>query len=492
MVRVPGIGCYEGTPFYDRCDELGLLVWQDFMFANLDYPDQDPEFMATVRREAEDVLAALGQRPSLAVLCGGSEVAQQASMLGLDPSVVGASLYDELLPTAIADAAVEVPYFPSTPWGGDLPFRPDRGVANYYGVGAYRRPLEDARRAEVRFAAECLAFSNVPDEEALEPIGAPGGRVAHHPGWKAGVPRDAGAGWDFEDVRDHYLRLLYETDPVALRSVDHDRYLELSRHVTGEVMAEVLGEWRREASPCGGALVLWLTDVVPGAGWGLLDHRGRPKVAYHYVRRACAPVSVWSTDEGLGGVLAHVANDRDTALAAVLRVAMYRDFETVVEEVVHPIELPPHALYAANVEALLGRFVDVSWSYRFGPPQQNLIVLNLEECPEQGGRSLSQAFRFPAGRPAVAESATRLGLVGVLRTIGDGEAELTVATRRFAHGVRVSVPGFEADDDAFSVEPGHAREVRLRRVGLGESGMSGHLSALNLSGRVMLTAEPKT
>ena len=122
------------------------------------------------------------------------------------------------------------------------------------------RPLEDARRSEVRFAAECLAFANVPDQEALEEIEAPGGLVVHHPGWKAGVPRDAGAGWDFEDVRDHYLGLLFGVDPVGLRWVDHDRYLELSRAVTGELMAEVFGEWRR----AGVAVRRWDRSVAQG------------------------------------------------------------------------------------------------------------------------------------------------------------------------------------------------------------------------------------
>lgn len=72
--------------------------------------------------------------------------------------------------------------------------------------------------------------------------------------------------WDFADVRDHYLGLLFGVDPGRLRHDEPERYLELSRLVTGEVMAEVFGEWRRSASPCGGGLVLWLRDVLPGPG----------------------------------------------------------------------------------------------------------------------------------------------------------------------------------------------------------------------------------
>jgi beta-mannosidase len=481
MLRVPGIGCYEGEAFYDLCDELGILVWQDFMFANLDYPEQDPAFMATVEREAGDVLSRLGPRPSLAVVCGSSEVAQQVAMLGLDPGLATGPLFGSLLPSVVADADVQAPYLPSTPWGGDLPFRPGWGVANYYGVGAYLRPLEDARRSEVRFAAESLAFSNVPNEETVDALGAP---AVHHPRWKAAVPRDAGAGWDFEDVRDHYMRLLYDVEPVALRSVDHERYLALSRHLTGEVMAEVFGEWRREASPCRGALVLWLTDLLPGAGWGLLDSAHRPKVAYSYLRRVLAPLAVWSTDEGLGGIVAHVANDRPEPLQATLRIAMYRDHELPVEEVRAEVALAPHSGCSENVEELLGRFVDASWSYRFGPPAQDLIALSLERSAPDGAELLSQSFRFPAGRPLGQEPADRLGCSAISHGLAD-EARLIVSSRRFLYGVRVCVPGYAPDDDAFSVEPGHSREVVLRQVG--EAGAHpGHLTALNLTGRMII------
>lgn len=492
MLRIPGIATYESETFYDLCDELGILVWQDFMFANLDYPEQDPDFMASVDREARQVLSAIAHRPSLAVLCGGSEVAQQVAMLGLDPGLAEGPLYGELLPALVREADVDAPYVPSAPWGGDLPFRPDRGIANYYGVGAYLRPLEDARRSEVRFAAECLAFANVPDEEALVTVQAPGRLTPHQPGWKAGVPRDEGAGWDFDDVRDHYLRLLFGIDPVALRSVDLDRYLELSRAVSGEVMAEVLGEWRRAGSPCQGALVLWLKDLRAGAGWGVLDHRGEPKVAYHHLRRALAPVAVWSTDEGLGGVVAHVANDRSEPLVARLRIALYRDFEQLVQEAVVELELAPRAQVDHNVEALLGRFVDAAWAYRFGPPGQDLIALTLERDRDGANESngvISQAFRFPAGRPSTLQSASRLGLTGTLQAAPDGgSARLTVASARFAYGVRLQVPGFTLPDDAFGVEPGHQRVLALTPSAQTEALSGATLTALNLQGSVRFAA----
>jgi beta-mannosidase len=139
-----------------------------------------------------------------------------------------------------------------------------------------------------------------------------------------------------------------------------------------------------------------------------------------------------------------------------------------------------------DVEALLGRFVDVSWAYRFGPPAQDVVVFSLERGDGEDAELLSQSFRLPAGRPLLREPASRLGLAATLTPAGDEPAVLTVRTRRFAHGVRVHVPGFDPSDDAFSVEPGGERRIELTRAAGDAPADRGALTALNLIGRVAI------
>jgi beta-mannosidase len=487
MLRLPGFGPYEQDVFHDLCDEVGMLVWQDLMFASMDYPFEDPDFRRLADAEVGAVAARLAGRASSAVLCGNSEIEQQVAMLGLDMELARIPFFDAAVPEIARAAGLDAVYVPSAPFGGDLPMRAERGVTNYYGVGGYRAPLADARTSGVRFASECLAFANVPDDEALatlvpEPPGEP---YVHHPRWKAGVARDAGAGWDFDDLRDHYLRLVFDVDPGTLRRGNPDRYLELSRAVTGEVMALVFGEWRRAGSPCAGGLILWLRDLVPGAGYGVVDNRGRPKTAYFHLLRALAPTAVWLTDEWTGGVVAHVANDGPAALSARLRVALYNDLELLVDGGEVALELAPHADQRHDVEAVIGHFVDAAWAYRFGPPAHDAIVVSLEREGAEGWELLSQAFHFPAGRPLNPEPDRRLGIAATAIDLPDGAVAVTVSSRRLAYGVRLQVPGFDSTDDGFAVEPGGSRTVTLRPRSPGQP-FSGSLTALNLAGRVSI------
>jgi beta-mannosidase len=290
----------------------------------------------------------------------------------------------------------------------------------------------------------------------------------------AGVARDVGAAWDFADVRDHYLRERYGVDPDALRDGERDRYLALSRQVTGEVMADVLGEWRRLASPTAGAILLWLRDLRPGAGWGLLDHRGAPKAALGPVRRALAPRALWLVDEGLGGVDVHVANDGPDALHGELHVALLAGGEHTIAEATAPVQVDRHGGATFNVEGLLGRFADAAYAYRFGPPAHDAVVATLRSAG--AGTLLAQAVHFPAGPPL---EATSFALTASIK--GSDPVGVVLESERLAWGVRIEVPGFVAADDAFVLVPGAPRTVLLAPAP-GASLRGGAVTALNLIG----------
>jgi beta-mannosidase len=486
MLRIVGTGAYESPQFFDLCDELGIMVWQDLMFASLDYPISDPEFRAEVEREARQVLLAVSGRPSLTVLCASHELEQQPAMLGLDPALGRDELWEETLPAVVSEYGTDCAYLRSTPIGGDVPFHANRGIAHYFGVGGYFRPLSDVRHTGVRFAAECLPFANVPDSVELP---------THHPEWKAGVQRDAGPafqlapGFDFDDVRDFYMAQLFDVDPVKLRRNDQDRYFELSRATSGEAMAEVMGEWRRAGSPCRGALMLWMKDMVPGAGFGILDHRGLPKVAYHHLRRALAPVAVWTTDESVSGITLHVANDRGERLRARLRLALYHDLHNRVADAEELIEIEPHGHLERTVEGMLGRFVDSALTFGFGPPAHDAIVASLESVDEPG-MLISQAMRFPAGRPLGRDSGERTGVRAAARQDADGSVSIAIDCERLLYGAFLDIPGYEPEDNAFSVEPAISRVIRARPVSAGSNFVGGSLKALNLSDTVAIEPPP--
>jgi beta-mannosidase len=490
LIRLAGTTAYECDDFHRLCDELGLLVWQDMMFANMDYPFADPEFWDLACAEAKRELTRLARHPSSAVICGNSEIEQQVGMLGLDSTMGKGPFFGEELPHIMRECCADLPYVPSAPSGGDLPFRTRTGVANYFGVGAYLRPIEDVRRAEVRFASECLAFANVPEPEMIDRMAAaiPGGISPVHPLWKRGVPRDSGVGWDFEDVRDHYLKLFYSVDPVALRYSDPRRYWELSRMVSGELMAEVFGEWRRPQSPCGGGIILWAADLEPGAGWGILDSEGSPKAPYWFLKRALVPCAVWTTDEGLNGVDVHVANDGPRHLDALLRVSLYSRGEQKIEESERAITIPAHSSATFGVEAIIGRFVDASYAYRFGPPAHDLIVTSLHAC--RGDEACSQSFRTIGPRSTERAPISDLGITAEAHLRADGLVEILLHSRRFANGVRIAAANAMPDDCYFGIEPCGTRRIVLMPRTEGVPLTSLIVTAVNAEGRLPVAIAP--
>ncbi|PSC06650.1 beta-mannosidase [Alsobacter soli] len=481
MLRVSGTTVYETDLFYALCDELGILVWQDAMLANLDHPADDPAFVSSLVAEARHFLSRNQSSPSLAVFCGGSEAAQQAAMLGAPPDCWSGPITREVLPAVVAQLRPDLAYVENSPFGGPLPFAADEGVTHYYGVGAYRRPLEDTRRAGVRFASECLAFANVPEAATLRRL-LPG--PVGDPLWKRRAPRDSGAAWDFEDVRDHYVALLYGVDPVALRASDPERYLDLSRAAVAEVMEATFAEWRRPGSPTAGGLVWFLRDLWPGAGWGLVDAAGRPKSAFSALRRAFRPVQLAATDEGVNGLALHLLNDTPRPVEALLSFACLREGAVPVARAERAVALSPRSALTLSSAELLGGFFDVTYAYRFGPPSHDVCVAALRDA--RSGAVLAEAFHFPLGR---GDARQALGLSARLDRDGEGWS-LVVSTDRFAQSVHVVDDAYWPEDNWFHLAPGHEKRVRLRPAPGASASPLGRVEALNGLASCPYEAEP--
>jgi beta-mannosidase len=461
MLRVGGTMLYENDAFYELCDELGILVWQDFMFANLDYPGQDASFVASVSAEARDFLERTETRACLAVHCGNSEIEQQAAMLGLGRELWTQPLFTEVLPALVAAHRAGAVYVPSSPTGGALPFQLDAGVSHYYGVGAYQRPLEDARRANIRFTSECLAFANVPEDAPLEQLLAEGQAPFHHPRWKARVPRDSGPGWDFDDVRDHYTRLLFGVEPASVRYSDMDRALLLARATSGEVMARTLTEWRRAGSTCRGALLWFLKDLWLGAGWGIIDATGRPKAAYYAVKRALRPLGIGVVDEGLNGLGVHLFNEGNTAREVSVGLRLLRDGNvTVAEAERRGLTLAPHSTSELRSAELLEHFLDVTFAYRCGPAAHDVTWLTLRDAAS--GELLGETFHFPTGFARFEQDP---GLVARAVTEADGTLAVELEAQRFAAFVCFDIGRFVPEDAYFHLPPGVTRRVRVSSAG---------------------------
>ncbi len=462
MLRVPGTMVYEDGAFFDACDELGVLVLVDAMLANFDYPE-DEAFEASLGRELDQQFARLAGRPSVAVLCGGSEIEQQAAMAGVERGQWTGRLLEQLVPEAAAARLPDTPYVTSSPTGGPLPFGTEEGLTHYYGVGAYLRGFDDIRRSAVRFAGECLAFSVPPEPETVDAVFGGPALAGHHPTWKAAVPRDAGSSWDFEDVRDHYVARLFDVDVRTLRTEDPERYLDLGRAAVAECMAVAFAEWRRAGSPADGGLVLSLRDLVPGAGWGLVDALGHRKAPWFALRRLFAPLALSVTDEGLNGLSAHVANDRAQAWRGTLGVTLLADGATTVEAAEVAIEVAARTSVTVELATAFPSFRDLSYAYRFGPPAHDVVHVELRpEIPTEGDADSSEVVYFPLGQARAREH--DLGLSAVARPGADGAWTLECATERVAQWVQVQTPGFEATDSWFHLTPGHPRRVGLRAV----------------------------
>lgn len=302
MLRVWGGGLYEPDLFYDLCDELGLLVWQDFLFACGHYPAH-PEFMELVQQEAEVTVARLRHHACLALWCGNNEdytLAESAGLAGPEQSpqtMESRPIYERLLPEIVQRMDPGRFYWPGSPSGGTHSQDPTVGDRHTWEIwhGAMQ-PYQSYGQFEGRFVSE-FGLQSYPALSTLEAVLPPDQRfpqsaaVAHHN--KAG-PADRPDG--------HRRLAVYLADnlrdPVTLEG-----YVYATQFLQAEAMKYAYSRFRRRwgrsgARAVGGALVWQLNDCWPAISWSLIDSAGSPKPAYYTAARELALLSIGAQVQG--------------------------------------------------------------------------------------------------------------------------------------------------------------------------------------------------
>lgn len=480
MLRIPGNMLYETDAFYALCDELGILVFQDFAFTNFDYPETE-EFLNSVEREVTQFLDKHGNRPSLTVLCGGSEVAQQAGMMGVPIKEINHRLFTELLPKITSALTPQVPYVISSPYASKgLPFHVGDGPSTYFGVGGYLRSFEDARLFKGTFITECLPFSHVPEDETLRALW--GGEIppSHHPLWKDGVTRDPGSGWDFSDVTDYYMQKLFGVDPVRVRSVSPERYLAYCRATVVEAVETTMSIFRSSSQSGRAALVWNLHDLKPGAGWGYIDVLGRPKSAFYALKRTFEPTTLLFVDEGLEGLALYVVHDGDKAIQAKLELSLLTEDGQLFDQANVTLDIVPRSLKRLSVDGLLGHFVDSSYAYRFGP---RAFVSCVARLMVDDGQIVTQKVYTP-----VAET-TQVGnghdLTAHAKQLSETEYALTITCATPVYFASLELPGYLLSDNYFHVMPRFDKQVIVSTKNIAQP-FHGRIRALNMKSSVAI------
>jgi beta-mannosidase len=453
MLRVWGGGIYEHDAFYDLCDSLGLLVWQDFMFACAVYPEGPSEFVAEVEAEARYQVGRLRSRPCLALWCGNNEnqwIHDRTFWYREDTTVPGALYYHEILPRVVAELDGRTPYWPGSPYGGDD--HNDRRQGNVHNWEVWhgnfpRRFGEESRQEPTpenvsyrRYAEDTGRFISefgmhaAPVRETLRRAIPQEGLYHHSPSM------------------DHHNKddPKHKGDNLMLTVTglprDLDEYVDFSMISQAEGLKFALEHFRRRKPHCSGTLFWQLNDCWPVLSWSVLDYHGFGKAGYYYARRAYSPVLASFKALTDGAVELWITNDTLEGITGDARVRL-GTFEgrTLWEEVLR-VHVP------ANASRPVARWE----GGRIGGDPGRYLCVASPEGAFPNNRHFFAPIKDLSREPV--EPEVRIGP-------DEEEGGLRVRLRApgYAYFVNLEVPDEETrfSDNFFDLEPGEEREVSV-------------------------------
>jgi beta-mannosidase len=293
MLRVWGGGIYENEFFYNLCDQAGICVWQDFMFACAAYPGFDQAFLENVRREAEDNIRRLRHHPCIALWCGNNELEQglvndkwnDTQMSWADYSTI----FDKLLPEVVTREDPDRDYWPCSPHspiGDRTDFNnPQWGDAHLWRVWHGRQPFEWYRTAMHRFVSE-FGFQSFPHPKTIEEFTLPEDRNVSSYIMELHQRSNIG----------NSAIMSYMLDWFRLPK-DFEMTVWLSQILQGMAMKYAVEHWRRNMPRCMGALYWQLNDCWPAVSWSSIDSRHRWKALQYMAKRFYSPVLVSAVED---------------------------------------------------------------------------------------------------------------------------------------------------------------------------------------------------
>lgn len=347
MLRVWGGGIYESPEFYHACDEMGVLVWQDFMFSCAAYPDDDEQFVKEVRREAEAVVKQLRNTPSIALWCGNNENQWIDSMIHWnqpDFPFFGRRIYEEILPEVCARHDPSRLYWHGSPWGGDDANSDKTGDKHNWQVWAgmiYPRTSREEPRSNP--TPEGVSYRHYAHDKGrfISEFGIHGTPALRT------LQRNIPPEQFFYDSEAMLYRI---KDPDTSRKEkmfeahvwqprDMQEFIILSQMVQAEGLKFGIEHYRRRKFECSGALFWQLNDCWPGISWSVIDYYLNPKGAYHYVARAFAPLLYTFRKEEDGSITLWGVNDTPEPASGDLRIRRMRLDGTVLSDEVHRVKV---------------------------------------------------------------------------------------------------------------------------------------------------------
>ncbi len=454
MLRVWGGGIYEKDAFSRLCDELGILVWQDFMFACAPYPDHDPDFMAEVEREAEAMVRRLRNRPGIALWCGNNEndwIADQVHWQQPGYRCPGWRINHELLPPILERLDGTRFYWPSSPCGGND--HNDEREGNRHNWQVWHGlvfPRRFGQRPERNFTPEGVSFLHYAEDMArfvsefgmhAAPVLETLRRNIPAAGLRPVSPELLYRNKDEPKDKGNHLMATCTGLPTTL-----EQYVDFSMIAQAEGLKFGIEHYRRRKFHCSGTLFWQLNDCWPGLSWSVLGYYLFPKAGYFYAKRAYAPVMASFKAEKDGSVSLWVVND---TLAEVTDTVVWGlgtfDGQTLREEKLE-IAVPANGVSRiAHIPAPVLSEGD--------PAQRHLYVRST-----RGLFPDNRHFFVPIKdlkRPAAK--------LRVEKTAVDGGVEVRVASDVYAYFVKltVAVESIRFSDNYFDLFPGQEKVVRV-------------------------------